>query len=111
MCKSKVPIDEEGVTKETTAVDSVKAGTGTEMDDHKNYMQGSSWRQSSLPFVWNPPIPNGGSCGNWDAGKAGLIDLCPALTKVREGWSWAIYIFGCLGVWAVGTRAIGGGSK
>lgn len=110
ICKERLPIDETGTP---SGVDALKGRTESmqaTMDAASNTLQGSSWKQGSLPFVWNPQLPQGGSCGSWDFGK-GLIDLCPAMDRVRSIWSWVIYMVGLASIWAVGVRAVSGGGK
>lgn len=106
LCKDKVKVDELDTpsqrdwTADNTAL-------GDRFDEMKNYIEGSTWRRDSLPFVWNPQdqIP-GGSCSDIQIGLYSL-DICSPLSMARDLWAWCIGMVAALAIWIRGTQIMG----
>ncbi|MCM8566185.1 hypothetical protein [Thauera linaloolentis] len=105
MCKDKIKIDETG-TDEQFDWTSTNNSLNEQYGGITASVQGSSWRQTDLGFIWNlsDRIPSG-SCSPVSFGSYSL-DICPALEKARALWSWVIGVLGALAIWIRGTRIL-----
>jgi len=100
MCKEKVPIDEEG-TPDTTPEGYLSVQTQKIDDDAQgqlDWFNNREWEVSELPFVWNPPIPGGGSCSKWTVLER-EIDICEPLSLARDIWGWVFMVLCGIAIW------------
>lgn len=104
LCKDKVPIDEDGTPQDASGMLQAQV---QKLDEDataiEGWFQNRTWEVTSLPFIWNPPVPSGGSCSDIDLIKGQKLEICQSLGIARDIWAWVFGVLCSMAIWIRGT--------